>query len=62
MTKEANRTTQESTKNANHTHSKRQRRDFLSKIPFNISENEMDIMILCTAVSTRISKKTKIYY
>ena len=58
-TKEANTTTQETTKEANHTHSKRQRRDYRSKIPFNMTEDEMDTMILCTAVVQEWVKKQK---
>ena len=58
-TKDANETTQESTKEANYTHSKRQRRDYRSKIPFNMSEDEMDTMILCTAVVQESVKKQK---
>ena len=55
------KTTQETneTKDANYTHSKRQRRDFRSKIPFNMTENEMDTMVLCTAIVQEWVKSQK---
>ena len=60
-TEEANTTTHESTKETNSTRSKRQRqkRDYRSKIPFNMTEEEMDTMILCTSVVQESVKKEK---
>ena len=48
----SNTTSEEPKKDANYTHSQRhkQRRDFHSKIPFNMSEDEMDTMMLCAAI------------
>ena len=61
VTKEDTNRTQQSAQDANYTHSKRQRqkRDYHSKIPFNMTEDEMDIMILCTAVVQESVKKEK---
>ena len=60
-TDELNTTTYESIKEANYTQSKRQRqrRDFRSKIPLNMTENEMDTILLCTAVVQETIKKQK---
>ena len=60
-TDELNTTTHESIKEANYTQSKRQRqrRDFRSKIPLNMTENEMDTILLCTAVVQETIKKQK---
>ena len=60
-TDESNAITHESTKEANYTQSKRQRqrRDFRSKIPFNMTENEIDTMILCIEVVRESVKKEK---
>ena len=57
-----NATSEEPKKEANYTHSQRhkQRRDFRSKIPFNMSEDEMDTMMLCTAIVQESVKEKKV--
>lgn len=48
---DSNSTTHEKPKDANNTNYKRQqRRDFKSKIPFNMTIDEMDSMMICTIV------------
>ena len=62
-TEETNETFHEVKKEEDETHSQRQRpqqrRDFRSKIPFNMTIDEMDIMMLCTMVVQDYVRKKK---